>query len=284
MLLRPESRALFLRLAVHSDVAGAVCASVAEGAFSDATEVRKICTIAGVAMARAAEVEEFLQVASSAQLFQRTSQRTWRPLAPQQHRELAPLFVGASLYRSEVHSDRDTVQVVVTKPPAPSKFTSQLLESAGDWGMADTKETLPGIAESARSRFCVMTPYIDDIGASILLNLFARVRHGVERILISRAETGDRAPASLRKVASEFAALNVRALSFRVGREDAFGNETSHAKVVLADDHTAYVGSLNMNRWSFEYSLEVGVCVRGHSAALVAEIVNAAERVSVPMQ
>jgi phosphatidylserine/phosphatidylglycerophosphate/cardiolipin synthase-like enzyme len=57
----------------------------------------------------------------------------------------------------------------------------------------------------------------------------------------------------------------------------------SHAKVVLADDHTAYVGSLNMNR-SFEYSLEVGVCVYGRSAALIAEVVSAAERVSVPMR
>ncbi|WP_375577271.1 phospholipase D-like domain-containing protein [Paracidovorax oryzae] len=80
------------------------------------------------------------------------------------------------------------------------------------------------------------------------------------------------------------AALNVSVLSFRLEREGLAGNETSHAKVVLADGHTAYVGSLNMNRWSLEYSLEVGVCVTGRSAALIANVVDAAERVSVRMQ
>lgn len=235
-------------------------------------------------MVRAAEVEEFLCAAGAVQLFQRASQRTWRPLAPEIHRELASLFLGASLYRSEVHADRDRVQVVVTKPPAPSQFTKQLLETAGEWGLVDTKEALPGIAESARNRFCVMNPYIDDTGAPILLNLFARVPAGAQRVLISRADSGDSMPRSLRAVAGDLAALNVRVLSFRIGRADATGNETSHAKVVLADDHTAYVGSLNMNRWSFEYSLELGVCVSGRAAGLIADVVTAAERVSVPMR
>lgn len=284
MHLRLEIRELFLRLAGHSDVAGAVSASVASGCFVDATDVRRICTFAGIAMARAAEVEEFLLAASEAQLFQRVSQMTWRPLSQQLHRELTPMFLGACLYRAEVHSDRDKVRVVVTKPPAPSQFTKQLLETAGDWGLLDTKEALPGIAESARSRFCVMTPYVDGIGAPILLNLFARVPAGVECVLISRADFGDLMPTGLKEVAKELTALNVKVLSFRIGRSDAAGNETSHAKVVLADDHTAYVGSLNMNRWSFEYSLEVGVCVYGRSAALIANVVNAAERVSVPMR
>ena len=91
-------------------------------------------------------------------------------------------------------------------------------------------------------------------------------------------------PAGLRHVAAELAALDVRVLSFRIERADAAGNETSHAKVVLADDHTAYVGSLNMNRWSLAFSLELGVCVKGRSARLIADVVNAAERVSVPMR
>lgn len=150
--------------------------------------------------------------------------------------------------------------------------------------MVDTKEALPGIAESARTRFCVMTPYVDEVGAPILVNLFARAPKGVRRVLISRADTGDLLPVGLKGVSGDLADLGVNVLSFRVEREDAAGNETSHAKVVLADGHTAYVGSLNMNRWSLEYSLELGVCVTGRSAGLIADVVDAAERVSVPMK
>lgn len=284
MHLRPEVRDAFVRLARHSDVAGAVCASVAGGQFAEATDVRRICTFSGIAMARAGEVEEFLAAGAAAGLFHRASQLTWCPSSRSLHDELAPLFIGACLYRSEVHSDHDKVQVVVTKPPPPSRFTKALLDVTGDWGLVDTKEALPGIAESARSRFCVMTPYVDEIGAPILLNLFARVPKGVRRVLISRADSGDLLPPGLSGVACELADLAVSVLSFRVEREGAPGNETSHAKVVLADDHTAYVGSLNMNRWSLEYSLEVGICVTGRSATLIANVVDAAEGVSVPMR
>jgi phosphatidylserine/phosphatidylglycerophosphate/cardiolipin synthase-like enzyme len=284
MHLRPEVRDAFVHLARHSDVAGAVCACVAAGQFAEATDVRRVCTVSGIAMARAGEVEAFLAAAATAGLFQRASQLTWRPVSRPLHAELAPLFVGAALYRAEVHSDHDKVQVVVTKPPSPSRFTKELQAATGDWGLVDTREALPGIAESARTRFCVMTPYVDEIGAPILLNLFARVPKGVRRVLISRADSGDLLPPGLRGVAGDLAALAVSVLSFRVEREGTGGNETSHAKVVLADDHTAYVGSLNMNRWSLEYSLEVGVCVAGRSAALIANVIDAAERVSVPMR
>lgn len=284
MHLRPEVRDAFVRLARHSEVAGSICASVAGGQFTEATDVRRICTLSGIAMARAGDVEEFLSAGAAAGLFHRASQLTWRPSSFALHDELAPLFFGAHLYRSEVHSDHDKVQVVVTKPPPPSRFTKALRDATGDWGLVDTKEALPGIAESARSRFCVMTPYVDEIGAPILLNLFARVPKGVRRVLISRADNGDLLPPGLSGVARELAALAVSVLSFRVEREGAPGNETFHAKVVLADDHTAYVGSLNMNRWSLEYSLEVGICVTGRSATLIANVVDAAECVSVPMR
>lgn len=284
MHLRPEVREAFVRLARHSDVAGAVCASVAAGQFNEATDVRRICIGAGISLARAGEVEDFLKAGATAGLFERSSQLTWRPLSRALHAELAPLFTGACLYRSEVHSDEDMVQVVVTRPPAPSRFTKELLATAGEWGMVDTKEALPGIAEAARARFCVMTPYVDEIGAPMLVNLFARVPRGARRVLICRADAAYQLPTGLRNAAGDLAALNVSVLSFRIEREGLAGNETSHAKVVLADGHTAYVGSLNMNRWSLEYSLEVGVCVTGRSAALIANVVDAAERVSVRMQ
>jgi phosphatidylserine/phosphatidylglycerophosphate/cardiolipin synthase-like enzyme len=52
----------------------------------------------------------------------------------------------------------------------------------------------------------------------------------------------------------------------RLDRPEATGYETFHAKVLLADDDEAYVGSANMTKWSFEQSLELGVLVRGRAA------------------
>ena len=99
MHLRPEVRDAFVRLARHSDVAGAVCASVAAGQFRESTDVRRISTGAGISMARVGEVEDFLTAGAAAGLFQRSSQLTWRPVSHALHAELASLFTGACLYR-----------------------------------------------------------------------------------------------------------------------------------------------------------------------------------------
>ena len=72
-------------------------------------------------------------------------------------------------------------------------------------------------------------------------------------------------------------------LNFRLDRPEAPGNETFHAKVVLADNVSAYVGSSNMNQWSFEYSLELGLYVRGRAAARIATLLRAVRDVSGPM-
>jgi phosphatidylserine/phosphatidylglycerophosphate/cardiolipin synthase-like enzyme len=49
---------------------------------------------------------------------------------------------------------------------------------------------------------------------------------------------------------------------------------------VLADNRTAYVGSSNMTKWSFEYSLELGLKVSGKAADRLADIVDAILTVS----
>ena len=36
------------------------------------------------------------------------------------------------------------------------------------------------------------------------------------------------------------------------------GRESFHAKVILADDCRAYVGSANVTGWSLDYSMELG--------------------------
>jgi hypothetical protein len=153
---------------------------------------------------------------------------------------------------------------------------------AGSWGLRDTRELLPSIAESALSSFSIMTPYMDEVGADIVLNLFDRTK-APEKFLILRTGSDGNPPPGLLGIRSQLEAKNVKILNYRIDRPDSAGNETFHAKVVLADAVEAYVGSLNMHKWSFEYSLEMGFFVRGKAAARVADVLRAIRAVSCPM-
>ena len=101
--------------------------------------------------------------------------------------------------------------------------------------------------------------------------------------MILRAGPDGRPPPGLASIQARLADDGVRLLNFRIDRPDATGNETFHAKVVLADRASAYVGSSNMHKWSFEYSLELGIHVQGKAASKVADVVGAVRSVSCAM-
>ncbi len=152
----------------------------------------------------------------------------------------------------------------------------------GGRGFRDTKQLLPVIAESARNSFGVMTPFFDEVGAKIVLNLFERAKVA-DKYLILRTSKEGRPPPGLAVVREALSGLGVEILNFRLDRSDSIANETFHAKVVLADADAAYVGSSNMNQWSFEYSLELGLHVRGKSAAMISRLIQAVRAVSIEM-
>lgn len=275
-----EVREAFKLLAPHCEVAAAVCAAVAEGRFGGSTDIRGICTASGIAQARSAEMEAFLVTADRLRLFERRGS-DWRPDRQGLHVQLAPLLAGAALYRAEVHEDADVVQVVMTLPPAPSAVALELRRLAsGLWGMVDTKEVLPALAERAKQRFCVMTPFIDDVGAPVVVNLFDRSRACPRKALIIRASPDGEMPPAVKSILPALDVLGVQIRSLRIDRSEAAGYETFHAKVLIADDDEAYVGSANMTKWSFEQSLELGVLVRGRAARTIARVVDAVESVS----
>lgn len=175
------------------------------------------------------------------------------------------------------------MDVVLTKPPAPSQV-SRKLESmlSGGWGFRDTKQLLPAIAGGAHRSLIVMTPFFDDVGAEVVLNLFENTA-ATDRCLILRATKEGLPPEGLEKVDAQLIALGVDVVNFRLDRPGSLGNETFHAKTVLGDDDTAYVGSSNMNQWSFEHSLELGLYVRGRAAFRIAELLRAIRAVSGSM-
>ena len=69
-------------------------------------------------------------------------------------------------------------------------------------------------------------------------------------------------------------------LSHSAAEGRALPIETFHAKLVVADDTLAYVGSANLLTSSEGLSLETGLLVEGRAAAQVARLVDAVLRVA----
>lgn len=271
-------------LAPHAEVSAALCAAAAHGRLDLPSDVHAICTRAGLPRARAGDIERALSVGLQLGLFGQVGPLSWRSCDNALASQLAPLLEGARLYRTRVHQDTDLVEVVLTKPPAPSQV-SRKLESmlSGGWGFRDTKQLLPAIAGGAQRSLIVMTPFFDDVGAEVVLNLFENTA-APDKCLILRATKEGLPPEGLKGVDAQLKSLGVDVVNFRLDRPGSPGNETFHAKTVLGDDETAYVGSSNMNQWSFEHSLELGLYVRGRAAFRIAELLRAIRAVSSPMQ
>lgn len=202
----------------------------------------------------------------------------WAVTLPQETaREIALLMRGARLYRNRVHADANDVEVVISRPAAPSRLVVELERTIeGIWGFEETSVMLGQMAASATRRFSIMTPFVDDDGAERIVNLLQATRPGVARELVVRGGL----PPALAGKAHELKALAVAIHDFRIPRPDKPENETFHAKVVRVDDSECYAGSSNMTNWSFEYSLELGFHVRGAAAAKVSRLLDAVMAVS----
>jgi PLD-like domain len=273
----------FDALAPHAEVSAPLCAAVAQGRLDLPSDVHTICTRAGLPRARAGDIERALSIGLQLGLFAQVGPLSWHSCNNLLASQLAPLLEGARLYRTRVHQDSDLVEVVLTRPPAPSQV-SRKLESmlSGGWGFRDTKQLLPAIAGGAKRSLIVMSPFFDDVGAEVVLNLFENTM-AADKCLILRTTKEGLPPEGLEKVNAPLVNLGVKVVNFRLDRPGSPGNETFHAKTVLGDDDTAYVGSSNMNQWSFEHSLELGLYVRGQAAFRIAELIRAIRAVSGPM-
>jgi phosphatidylserine/phosphatidylglycerophosphate/cardiolipin synthase-like enzyme len=190
-----------------------------------------------------------------------------------------PRFPGqfSTSANKRVHEDLDAVQVVISKPAAPSKLASALDSTLeGAWGLHSTADVLAEMAGSAGTRFSIMTPFVDDDGASRILELFSATSPSVGRELIVR----NGLPESLSAHDRLLRTLCVHVFDFRLPRADRADTETFHAKVVRVDDGECYVGSSNMTKWSFDYSLELGLLVRGRAGERVSQVIDAVLAVS----
>jgi hypothetical protein len=276
--MAPDVQSALLKLAPYAELVEPLFAQGAQGQLSSPTPLKRLAQMARVSTAGLGRLRAALHLVCEAGMAEQVDESNWRlTLHADACSTLALMLKGVSLYLSKVHQDADRVSVVLSKPPEPSAFSTALAQSLrGDWGIQLTADALERLAEAAKTRFVVMTPYTDANGMDRVIALFKSTGNTVRRVLIVR----DASAAELVAVRSKLSGLAVEVHEFRLARE-AGQNETFHAKVVCADDSQCYVGSSNMNTWSFNYSLELGFHVQGQAARRTIEIVNAVLAISI---
>jgi hypothetical protein len=271
---------IFICLVPHASVLGDIFELAGLGRLGGTHSSRDIARLVGLGVARLPEVIEALRAAERYQTIQQVAGE-WRiSLGAADGYQLGLLLKGAAMYRERVHTDVDRVRVVMSRPPQPSRFINALESTLeGSWGLLATGEILGEMAGRAEKRMTIMTPFVDADGAGRIAQLFDASGEGVERELIVR----DGMPTALVEVAGLLGKLGVRVFDFRLPRSDRGEMETFHAKVIRIDDSECYVGSSNMTRWSFDYSLELGFHVTGLAATQVSRILDAVLKVSNPI-
>jgi hypothetical protein len=123
-----------------------------------------------------------------------------------------------------------------------------------------------------------MTPFLNDEGLLFALELFRSTRARRRNLIIRRPGS---ARVAIDRRLLELTHLNVEVLDYTLPVGD--GYETFHAKVLLADQDLAYVGSANMTAFA-RHSMELGILSDGRAAHVVASIVRAVERIATPFR
>jgi phosphatidylserine/phosphatidylglycerophosphate/cardiolipin synthase-like enzyme len=139
------------------------------------------------------------------------------------------------------------------------------------------------VSRAAQTRIVVMTPFLDRRGFGWLKEVMEAASPAAQKILVLR--DADRYVVDLGvQHAAWLAASAVSVRDYCLSRDHGSGRalpvETFHAKIVLADENLAYVGSANVLGTGEGTSLEAGVLVNGRAAAQVARLVAGVLRIA----
>lgn len=263
-----------------ADIAPSALACLSRPSFAGPFDERRLCDEAGLPSTQAIALIAFLRKLCELGLLEERADLKWQiKVPPNTLTSLAPLVAAIAFYRSALHRDETTARVVLTRPGHPSKLEDALRSMGFAAGRLEvTSEAFEDIAATARKRLVVMTPFLDIHGAGWLSNLLKRAQPSVQRTVILRYLSDPSHPShpeGFSALRATLTTLGVEMLDYALRRSGTVGIETFHAKVVLADDDYAYVGSANMNRSSLENAMELGVLMRGEAARAVGRVVNA---------
>jgi phosphatidylserine/phosphatidylglycerophosphate/cardiolipin synthase-like enzyme len=206
--------------------------------------------------------------------------------APADALRYAAVLRGVALARHR-QRDANSVDITLSPPASPSRLMEMLPKVGFSWArLFDTKDSLIELASRAQRRFVIVSPFLDDEGLRWITALFEAARGATDRVLIVRGR--DETELSvLRSHREAFAAWNARTLAYAVAHDPALRTpviETFHAKILVADDNRAYIGSANMNGWSRDVSMECGVIVGGPCVRPVATLVDAIISIAEPLR
>ena len=271
-------RQALLAMAGYAAESLAVCEAAADGRFAGLLDLRAICRISGISQSSSHRVEKALSAGEPAGAFERRTGLSWSTVPGFDYRSLALLLEGAAIYKEQVFEPDNLVKVVLTKPPSPSKLERAL--NAMGYRTAfieNTGEIFTDLAAQSHEQFVVMTPFLDEDGATKLVQMFRQVPPGANKRLIIRCHDNV-PPASLLGIRDELKQVGVEAFNYWLPKEQAGTYETFHAKVVLSNTSRCYVGSANMTQASFAYSMELGFLVEGEAAKTVAWLCDAIYR------
>jgi phosphatidylserine/phosphatidylglycerophosphate/cardiolipin synthase-like enzyme len=199
-------------------------------------------------------------------------------------KSLAQHLLGVASYL-RVHRDRDSVQLVLTEPGQKSALRRAIDDNRALSPIVfQTSDAFFSLARAAKEELTVLSPFLDQQGADFLVELFALCCNGVRRSLICRPLNEPECGDAFRRRAADFRGLGVSVYEYALPSLLPSGRETFHAKVVLADASSFYVGSSNFMGSALDRSFECGVIVRGETARQLRYVLAALQSIarSVP--
>jgi hypothetical protein len=203
--------------------------------------------------------------------------------APAELLRLAYVLTGADHFR-RMRINPAVTELAITMPLVPSYLEKELAGSLGrPGGFITTSAAFMRLAHAASRRLVVMTPFIDAGGFRWLRRVFDAASPNCQKILILRDT--DRYTVELGVEHTEWLrGLQVSVRDYHMSHDVAAGRalpiETFHAKVIVADEAVAYVGSANLLSSSEGLCLETGFLVEGAAASDVARLVDAVLRIA----
>jgi hypothetical protein len=203
--------------------------------------------------------------------------------APAELQRLAQVLSGADHFR-RMRLNPEAIELAVTMPLVPSYLEKELAATLGrPGGFLTTSAAFTRLAQAASRRLVVMTPFIDAGGFRWLRRLFEATPADCQKVVVLR--NTDRYIVELGvQHADWLRALQVSVRDYHLSHGGEAGRavpiETFHAKLIVADDTLAYVGSANLLYSSEGLSLETGLLVEGSAAIQVARLVDGVLRVA----
>lgn len=138
-------------------------------------------------------------------------------------------------------------------------------------GFEEIYPALIRIAAEATHDLWIINPFFDDYGAQCLIpSLIGAAKNGVNIRILGRRIYNPQNQEFNKSVVCVSAAFFKEDLVNRIEIRDFFRQDDSgkliyglHTKMMIADEHMAYIGSANITRYSLRNNFEIGVILKG---------------------